>query len=449
MNADREVTATFTRILQPLSVTTIPAGNLNSTSATLNGALTALGANASVAVYFEWGETTGYGNTTHDPAHPRTLTAPGSFSHTLGGLASGRTYHYRAVAQAGDTTVKGEDGSFIPENKSSGGGGGGKSGGTPSRLTVSLTGLSSTASLITDTSGVVKAGARLKNEDGTIGLDIAQGTMLQDAGGKALRNLSASPLSPLPDLTGDTVLIAGFRLGPAGARFTPSLTLTFNYDPAGLPDGASEPDLYLAYRDGSQWVKLESRVNGETRTVSAEIGHFSEYALLAKIPPLPASFTVTDLRVTPSEISPGSPAAIRATVTNTGGMQGAYLAVFRINGIPEERREVTLEAGEAEIVEFQIQPGAAGEYFVEVNEISGHFIVKAPVAPAIEKESGPEPVKVALPVDADTPLSSPEPISEKVAPDKSSAQVIWTMVGILAAIGILTAVILTWRRKVW
>ena len=66
-----------TRTLAPI-VTTNPADNITSNSATLNGNLTAMGIATSVTVSFEWGNTTSYGNET--PAE--ILTAPGVFSGT-------------------------------------------------------------------------------------------------------------------------------------------------------------------------------------------------------------------------------------------------------------------------------------------------------------------------------------------------------------------------------
>ena len=78
-------------------------------SATLNGNLSNLGTATSVAVSFEWGLDTGYGNTATASASP--MTGDGAFSAAISGLTPGTTYHYRAKA-VGDGTDYGDDVSF-------------------------------------------------------------------------------------------------------------------------------------------------------------------------------------------------------------------------------------------------------------------------------------------------------------------------------------------------
>ena len=89
------------------AVTTRAASAIGTTSATLNLNLAGLGSAASVQVYFEWGLTMDYGNTTT----PRTVRGTGSSSYALSGLLPETTYHFRARAE-GDGTVQGEDLSF-------------------------------------------------------------------------------------------------------------------------------------------------------------------------------------------------------------------------------------------------------------------------------------------------------------------------------------------------
>ncbi len=94
-----------------LSVSTNPASNIGSDSATLNGTLTDLGSNdTSVTVYFQYGTDITYGSETPH----QTMNATGSFSADISGLSPDTTYHFRAVAvgdQSG-TTVYGSDVTF-------------------------------------------------------------------------------------------------------------------------------------------------------------------------------------------------------------------------------------------------------------------------------------------------------------------------------------------------
>jgi hypothetical protein len=81
------------------TVTTSAATAVEKTTATLNGYLDSLGTAGSVAVYFEWGTTTDYGN----EIGAGSQTASGSFSTILANLIPNTTYHFRAKA-VGDGT---------------------------------------------------------------------------------------------------------------------------------------------------------------------------------------------------------------------------------------------------------------------------------------------------------------------------------------------------------
>jgi hypothetical protein len=83
--------------INPPQVTTNAATNITSTSATLNGTLNSLGGAASCLVWFEWGPTTSYGNST--PV--QTLTSTGAFLANISGLASNTTYYFEAKAKNG------------------------------------------------------------------------------------------------------------------------------------------------------------------------------------------------------------------------------------------------------------------------------------------------------------------------------------------------------------
>jgi hypothetical protein len=67
-----------------------------------------MGGASSVNVSFQYGTTTGYGNT----AAPVALMAPGQFHAVPTNLVANTTYHFRAVATNTSGTVYGEDRSF-------------------------------------------------------------------------------------------------------------------------------------------------------------------------------------------------------------------------------------------------------------------------------------------------------------------------------------------------
>jgi len=94
-----------------LSVSTGAPSNVTSSSASITGYLDSLGGYRNAYVWFEWGPTTSYGQTTA----MQTLYSPDTFSMSLQGLNSGTLYHYRALAvpsAAGAPTVHGFDATF-------------------------------------------------------------------------------------------------------------------------------------------------------------------------------------------------------------------------------------------------------------------------------------------------------------------------------------------------
>lgn len=88
------VTAAGGAITSP-DVTTNPATNVTRTSVTLNGTLNNMGGTGSCLVWFEWGPTTSYGNST--PA--QTMNSTGAFSTNISGLDPDNNYYFRARAK--------------------------------------------------------------------------------------------------------------------------------------------------------------------------------------------------------------------------------------------------------------------------------------------------------------------------------------------------------------
>jgi hypothetical protein len=88
----------------PPAVTTNAAGNIGTSTATINGSVTSLGTASSIGLHFDYGLTTSYGSST--PV--QTITTTGAFGASLIALTAGTTYHYRTSA-VGDGTAYGPD----------------------------------------------------------------------------------------------------------------------------------------------------------------------------------------------------------------------------------------------------------------------------------------------------------------------------------------------------
>jgi hypothetical protein len=207
------------------------------------------------------------------------------------------------------------------------------------------------------------------------------GTAVQDGEGQPLSGLeiavNEAPPPPPPE-TG-TVGLA-YELGPRGTTFDQPVALNFGYDPAEIPERVTEEELYLAYydEDSAQWLELPSEVDVASHTVTALVEHLSTFAVIAPLPPpLPASFTVSSLNISPTEAEIGETVTISVLVTNTGELEGSYSLNLTVNRTVVETREITM-AGDSQEVAFSTYGDEVGIYSVAVNGLEGSFTVLEP-----------------------------------------------------------------------
>lgn len=92
--------------------------------------------------------------------------------------------------------------------------------------------------------------------------------------------------------------------------------------------------------------------------------------------PTPAKFEVISLDIKPIEVMAGETANITAEVKNTGGSEGSYTAILKIDGIQVETKEVTVSSGISQKVSFTFTKDAAGRYSVEVAGLTGVLKVR-------------------------------------------------------------------------
>jgi hypothetical protein len=217
---------------------------------------------------------------------------------------------------AGTATLPG---GFNYKSSSTGGGGGG--GGSPAPR-ITLNGFQSASSLTVSSSGILELSARLQSSDSRLILDINPGTRLLNSSGSVLTALGltslTAPAAPAPD---QTILLA-YTLTPNGARVDPFLNLTMAFNASALPAGVATQDLYLAYYDGALWQKLNTTFNPDYGTFTAQISHFSDFALIARVVPAapaasPLATSTTGAAATPSTPPATASAIPTGTVTAT------------------------------------------------------------------------------------------------------------------------------------
>lgn len=113
-------------------------------------------------------------------------------------------------------------------------------------------------------------GGSLQSADGQVTLTIPSGALAVNT------NISIEPITNKAPLG----LGFGYRLQPEGTTFARPVKLTFKYTPE-LLDGVPEDFLWIVTQaaDGSWNAALKAVVDKNTRTVSVEATHFSDWAL--------------------------------------------------------------------------------------------------------------------------------------------------------------------------
>jgi hypothetical protein len=170
-----------------------------------------------------------------------------------------------------------------PQPEPSGGGGG-----IPP-LTTNLFG--KTAETNINYSGIVSKEIKATSADGRLTIDIPKGTKALNKNGSPLYSLTAkSNDSPPGPPEGSNIIGLAYDFGPDGATFQPAITFTWSYDPATLPEGVAAKNLVIAYYDATakKWIEVAGEVDTANNKVTANVTHFTTYAMLGTVTPAPA-----------------------------------------------------------------------------------------------------------------------------------------------------------------
>ncbi len=169
-----------------------------------------------------------------------------------------------------------------------GAGGGGGGGGAPT-LNMGIKGMTGTAPLVNTITGLTMDRSRISTEDGNAQLDIASGTKMVDSNGKTLTFLTATPVTSQQGPPAGGAIVLSYEMGPTGAKFEPPFKLTMTFDPATLPAGAQASKLYVGFKEEKGWTRLDTTLNAASNSLSAQVAHFTEFAILADnvTPPTP------------------------------------------------------------------------------------------------------------------------------------------------------------------
>jgi len=348
---------------------------------------------------------------------------------------------------SGTTFTKSSDTFTLSEAAAGGGGGGGGGAVSSSGNTYLYGAVTNSGKFIQD----VKATSANKK----VRLDIARGVTGKDKTGKSLSKITIQPMTapPAPPAQSSTIGLT-YDLGPAGATFDPPITLTFDYDPASLPEGVDEAELSIAFYDSAagEWVVLEGiTVDTVNNTISGKVSHFTAFAVMASMEP--ATFTASNLIIGPSTIETGKMSMVKVTISNTGDISGTYDIVLKINNAVAETKTLTMDGHTSQEVSFTVSPDAAGTYTISIDALSGELTVAAPSEPA--PAPAPEPAPPAPEPEPEpappAPAPAPEPAPPAPAPTPAPEEgANWWLIGGIIAVVIIVAIIvwlMVFRRR--
>ncbi|MGZ4787555.1 MAG: Ig-like domain-containing protein, partial [Terriglobales bacterium] len=152
-------------------------------------------------------------------------------------------------------------------------------------VTAAVDGKSATSSITVLDGGMVSV-------SGTT-LNLASGTVQIAVPSDALSGTKSLFVAPSTASATDPRVVKGtaFDFGPSGTSFAKPVSLKIKYDPANLPPGTEEQALQIHLSGSSGWQVIDgSMADTSAKVVTAEVSHFSTYAILT--PPTVAVVTI-------------------------------------------------------------------------------------------------------------------------------------------------------------
>lgn len=249
-----------------------------------------------------------------------------------------------------------------------------------------------------DISSLETGNVIVQTPDTTKRLEIPQGTAIIGPDSQPIGSIviASKEITPEPTI-GYCRIGTACELGPDGITINSPVILTFIYEESSSQESlrwdtngdgtvdfldkdivVAPEDFRIAYYDTttSKWVFLESTIDRVSKTVTAEINHFTLFALMA---PATEPLVVKEIAIDPDIVDIGKDITITVTVKNPGDHKGTYVIPLLIDGVLEDSQEVTLALGEHEIT-FNHQEPYSGPHEVTVLGVTGGFTVNAAAA---------------------------------------------------------------------
>jgi uncharacterized membrane protein len=147
------------------------------------------------------------------------------------------------------------------------------------------------------------------------------------------------------------------------------------YDVPLMINGVTEERDFVSLAPGTSEPVTFTLVKHEPGNYKIDIGDKTS-TLIVKSPP---EFQLSELTVSPVEVSPGESVTITVRVANTGGTDGKYITPLKINGASEQVLVATVAAGSSQTLTFAVLKDTPGTYMVAIDKLTGQFVVTEPV----------------------------------------------------------------------
>jgi len=241
----------------------------------------------------------GYGISGHDA--DASVVIP---KNALNSLGTGTFYVY-AMGLDADFNVIALDQTTVTISSSTGGtggtggsGGSGGSSGGPTGALISwgepvqpeeIIEFTTTGTLTFDSEGTLETTTKITSKDGAGTLTIGRGTQVLDANGTAVEYISIVPCSVeewmLQQSGGEPDVVfmgRAFQCTPEGTTFNPPIEITFTLtDEEWDALETDQPVIKWYNEETKEWEELPVIVDPASRTVTAQVSHFSIFALFA------------------------------------------------------------------------------------------------------------------------------------------------------------------------
>lgn len=124
-------------------------------------------------------------------------------------------------------------------------------------------------------------------------------------------------------------------------------------------------------------TKLQTILLIDLIIVAAAAGGLIYLQSLPAAPIDPANVQLTNLNITPAQVSINQSVTVTFNATNLGNVKGTYEANLLVDDNTEQTQIVQLAGKETKIVEFITRSTVEGTHMVKVNNLEGSFIVQS------------------------------------------------------------------------